>query len=313
MRGASRTVKYVALLLAISNLACASARLEPQALTISAEFGPTCVGVAGSSGIRVWQAERSALIPLPGDAGERGVLARDGTVIISRGFAIDLTHRPFTRRAVPIPHSPLAISADGSRIAWRGQDAATGASAIILYDRNTGVLSVGGPDGEDISLSPDGRRLAIASGGTVHVYESGVRRATVTGMRPSWWDDSTLAYLATPAQFRLTSLNTMQSRPFPTVGRPEGPLQRSLATGHILYPTRTARDGWASPLSSCPEQYRVLVQLSEDSTPVLYHFGCVGSDPASMQWINSAEVCAAAREQMRLDAATTQSPPAHFK
>jgi hypothetical protein len=32
-----------------------------------------------------------------------------------------------------------------------------------------------------------------------------------------------------------------------------------------------------------------------------------------MQWINSPEVCAAAREQMRLDAATTESPSAHFK
>src|SRR5919198_5205960 len=108
MRRTSRTVKYVALLIAVGSLGCASARLAPQALTMSAEFGPTCIGVADASGIRVWQAGRNALIPLPGDSGERGVLARDGTVLIARGFAIDLTHRPFTRRAIPIPHVPLA-------------------------------------------------------------------------------------------------------------------------------------------------------------------------------------------------------------
>jgi hypothetical protein len=274
-----------------------------------AEFGPTCIGVAGSAAIRVFEAGRNALITLPGTLGP-GILARDGTVLIGRGLTVDLSRRPFTRLTNSLPRTPLTMSADGSRMAWRGQDPATGTSAVILYDRDTGVSSVGGPDGNDLSLSPDGRRLAITVTGAVQVYEAGVRLASFTGTDPSWWDDSTLAYLATPKQFRLTSLETMQSRPFRTVGRPLGPLQRSLRTGHILYPTRTVRDFWASPWK-CVEQYRVLVQLSEGSTPVTYDFGCKGSSPASMQWINSPAVCAAAREQMRLESAQERgSPPA---
>jgi hypothetical protein len=296
------SLESVAVLIAVSCMGCASTRLPQQALTMSAALGPTCIGIASSSGVRVWDAGRSALIPLPGDLLSSGVLARDGTVLISQGFEIDLTRRPFSRRAVPIPHPPVAVSADGSRVAWRGQDTATGASAIIVYDRNVGLSSIGGSDGDEISLSPDGRRLAIADAGTLGIYQSGIRLASLKGTRPSWWGPSTVAYLVDPMQFELMDLNTMQTRRFPTVGRPLTSLQRSLRSGHVLYATRTPRDNGASPWSSCPERYRVLVQLDEASTPVAYHFGCKGSDPASIQWINSPEVCAAAREQIRLDA-----------
>ena len=300
MTGKSRllSVNRTSVALAVFSWACASAPVAREPLELGASFGGACIGVADAGGIRVWYGAKTALVDLPGEVGS-GVLTANGDLVIARGLTIDVSRRPFTSHPNALTSAPVDTSADGALVAWRSRESSTRARSVIVSSPDTGLESFTVAAGEEISLSPNGRRIAVGSAGTIQIYERGKSLGTVAGTRPSWWDDGTLAYLDRSQKFRLTDLDKMQSRLLHTVGRPVGPVRRSFKTGYVLYATRTARDRATAPWSSCPEHYRVVLQLKPGPEALTHHYGCVGSDPASFQWINSAAVCAAAREQLR--------------
>jgi WD40 repeat protein len=82
-------------------------------------------------------------------------------------------------RDVPRMNGPLAISPNGTWVAFQDGDYTTDSSSVVL-DGSSGVPVVSVTAGQIDSFSPDSQQLAVVAGGAVHVWDLASRVQATT-------------------------------------------------------------------------------------------------------------------------------------